>query len=313
MATGLGNASSLTVPEQKMKVEEPDLSERGPGKGPSVIQAGKLQEIWERNKSEGVKEEPQKGSQQPWEAQLQEFLKVMESSDSDGRNPQLLGLTLREEAQMILPLSAGVTDARTPLRRERATCLPSHLRRKALQLDNEVLAEAQANHGKVKEEILEEKEVEGAWSSDTKRQRFRQFGYQEAEGPQEVCKQLRELCYQWLKPEKRTKEQILELVILEQFLTILPQEMHSWVMESGPETSSEAVTLAEEFLLRQCEDKRQGEQRLGPCQEIGRNLPEAESVLSATWKRPCSKGIKQESERDGPLLGGLHKEVQVLG
>uniref|UniRef100_A0A8D0GZ85 SCAN box domain-containing protein n=1 Tax=Sphenodon punctatus TaxID=8508 RepID=A0A8D0GZ85_SPHPU len=78
----------------------------------------------------------------------------------------------------------------------------------------------------------------------TQRQHFRQLRYQEAEG------RLQELCCRWLKPESRTKEQILELLILEEFLTVLPQEMQSWVREHGPETCTQAVALAEDFLVR---------------------------------------------------------------
>ncbi|XP_060095040.1 zinc finger protein 397-like [Heteronotia binoei] len=96
------------------------------------------------------------------------------------------------------------------------------------------------------------------------RQRFRHFCYEEAEGPREVCAQLQEFGYQWLKPERRTKEQILELVILDQFLTILPPEMQCWVQEGGPETCAQAVALAEEFLqLQQREDGRQEEKNPG--------------------------------------------------
>lgn len=76
--------------------------------------------------------------------------------------------------------------------------------------------------------------------------------YQEAEGPLEVFCQLWEFCHR-LEPERRTKEQILELVILEHFLTILPKRMQSWVREEGPETCFQAVALAEEFMLIQPE------------------------------------------------------------
>ncbi|XP_064134553.1 zinc finger protein 449-like [Loxodonta africana] len=60
------------------------------------------------------------------------------------------------------------------------------------------------------------------------RQRFRQFQYQQAAGPREAFNSLWELCSQWLKPTIHSKEEILELLVLEQFLTILPSEIETW-------------------------------------------------------------------------------------
>lgn len=82
-------------------------------------------------------------------------------------------------------------------------------------------------------------------SPETARQLFRQFRYQVMSGPQETLRQLRKLCFQWLQPEVHTKEQILDLLMLEQFLTILPGEIQMWVRKQCPGSGEEAVTLVE--------------------------------------------------------------------
>uniref|UniRef100_A0A7M4E7Y2 SCAN box domain-containing protein n=1 Tax=Crocodylus porosus TaxID=8502 RepID=A0A7M4E7Y2_CROPO len=84
-----------------------------------------------------------------------------------------------------------------------------------------------------------------AGEQEMRRRRFRGLRYQEGEGPRRVCSRLRELCRRWLEPQHRSKEQILELVVLEQFLAILPREMQSGQWGRSVETCAEAVTLAE--------------------------------------------------------------------
>ncbi|XP_030887837.1 zinc finger and SCAN domain-containing protein 23 [Leptonychotes weddellii] len=79
------------------------------------------------------------------------------------------------------------------------------------------------------------------------RRRFRQFCYQETPGPREALRRLRELCRRWLRPETHSKEQIVELLVLEQFLTILPEELQAWVREHCPASGEDAVTALEDL------------------------------------------------------------------
>jgi len=48
-------------------------------------------------------------------------------------------------------------------------------------------------------------------------------------GPRKTLFKLRNLCLDWLQPETRTKEEIIELLVLEQYLTILPEKIKPWV------------------------------------------------------------------------------------
>ncbi|XP_011381786.1 zinc finger protein 215 isoform X1 [Pteropus vampyrus] len=86
------------------------------------------------------------------------------------------------------------------------------------------------------------------YNSEASRRKFRHFQYLEVSGPQEALSQLWELCLQWLRPEIHTKKQILELLVLEQFLTILPEEVRTWVNLQHPKSSKEVVTLIEDVI-----------------------------------------------------------------
>ncbi|XP_008844246.1 zinc finger protein 75A isoform X2 [Nannospalax galili] len=86
---------------------------------------------------------------------------------------------------------------------------------------------------------------------------FWNFSYHKAAGPREAVSQLQELCRLWLRPEIHSKEQILELLVLEQFLTILPREMQTQIQKHCPQSTEEAVALVE-HLQRESDQIRNG-------------------------------------------------------
>uniref|UniRef100_A0A8C6BCT4 Zinc finger and SCAN domain containing 20 n=1 Tax=Monodon monoceros TaxID=40151 RepID=A0A8C6BCT4_MONMO len=145
-------------------------------------------------------------------------------------------------------------------------------------------ARAQASPLPEPEELLIVKLEEDSWRPDSQprekdrdpvpgpeasRQRFRQFRYRDAAGPHEAFSQLWALCCHWLRPEIRLKEQILELLVLEQFLTILPREVQAWVQARHPESGEEAVALVEDWHR---EARAAGQRELELCAEETRSL-----------------------------------------
>ncbi|XP_053147547.1 zinc finger and SCAN domain-containing protein 23-like isoform X2 [Hemicordylus capensis] len=241
----------------------------------SALQVETIQEFLTGATPQQIKEEPDEGLEQRWEAQWQEFLKTAKSPHSEWRPLRLPAPFSEGNAKSLLAPFKGAADSgQWPRGEWLAQSLPDLLGE--AQQASRSLDSSQT----VKVEVLDEDTV----SLEMRRQCFRQFCYQEAKGPREICRQLQELCHQWLTPERHTKEQILELLILEQFLTILPWEMQSWVRERGPETCAEAVVLAEDFLLMLQEPKRQKEKVPGLLEEVFLNTPKSEQDPSQSAK-----------------------------
>ena len=61
---------------------------------------------------------------------------------------------------------------------------------------------------------------------------------------------LQDLSRKWTK-DKTSAEEIVDLMVTEQFLTTLPQELRVWVTDRKPKTSTEAGQMADEYVQDQ--------------------------------------------------------------
>ncbi|XP_054834185.1 zinc finger protein 397-like [Eublepharis macularius] len=300
------------LPQQVKEEENTDCfkscSQMAETKAPQIQHIGTIGELESATSPHHIKMEPEEGIQQHWETQWQEFLGTLQASHSGWGNTQMCEeLIPWEDAKAFLASFEQVASMCHWPRDKWVTLLLPALSGGAREAFSSLSSQDRENYGKLKAAILEREAV----VREKQRQHFRQFSYQEVEGPRAAYGQLQELCCQWLKAERHTKEEILELLILEQFLTILPQEMQSWVRECCPESCMQAVILAEDFLLKQNEALRSKD----PMPE---HLPEAAVISSEgnkiqppdTWNFVVE--VKQEWEGEEWLLGnGQERMTQV--
>ncbi|XP_059574645.1 zinc finger protein 202-like [Alligator mississippiensis] len=163
---------------------------------------------------------------------------------------------------------------------------------------------------------------------ETWRKCFRGLRYLKAKGPWEVCIRLWELGWCWLEPQHRRKEQILELVVLEQFLAILPREMQSWEWGCDVETGAEAVAVAEGYQLSEQPKAYRADRPLEesgerqtpgpgdkpPCVCREEPLPHQESdfpVTEETWEQSADESSSGWCPRRGPSPGAGAGTVRI--
>ncbi|XP_063152274.1 zinc finger protein 397-like [Candoia aspera] len=182
-----------------------------------------------------------------WETQWQHFLRTLQPSYSRGGSPgRLVNSPWEDPKAFLASFEQVATACRWPRGEWAARLLPA-LSGEAEAAFRSLDTIHQGDYKNVKAAILKGEAVK----MEAQRQRFRQFCCQEVDDPRKVYRQIQELCHQWLKPERRTKEQILELLILEQFLASLPPKLQGWVQPRRPDTCPQAVALVEEFLRSQ--------------------------------------------------------------
>ncbi|XP_053147615.1 zinc finger protein 24-like [Hemicordylus capensis] len=266
---------------------------------PNIVRAGSIGELETMASPEHIKKEPEEGLEQHWEARWQEFLRTLQAPESEWANPPTLRepMPWDEAKAFLISFEQVALVCRWPWDKWMALLLPA-LSREAEQAFSSLSAHDRGDYGKVKAAILQGE----ALMRERRRQHFRQLLYQDLEGPRGIYSQLQELCRQWLRVESHTKEEILEVLILEQFLTVLPEEMQSWVRNGSPETCTEAVALAENFLLKHENTTRKEEEVLVSSQQETVSSSEKDEVPLPEMSELCIEA-KQEWEADENSLG----------
>ncbi|XP_010862952.1 zinc finger and SCAN domain-containing protein 12 isoform X2 [Esox lucius] len=83
---------------------------------------------------------------------------------------------------------------------------------------------------------------------DQSRQDFLSLRYDPQKGIRELGQKLDSAAKHWLRPDLRTAAQVEQCVAMEQFLSLLPQEVGTWVQKQQPRDMEEAISMAEQRL-----------------------------------------------------------------
>ncbi len=100
------------------------------------------------------------------------------------------------------------------------------------------------DYDQLKQAILKKYEI----STETYRLRFRSLNTPVNESPQELYTRLKDLFCKWVQFNKSSKDNIMEAIVLEQYLRVLQPEVRTWVKERNPTTAAQAANLVEVYI-----------------------------------------------------------------
>ncbi len=121
--------------------------------------------------------------------------------------------------------------------------LVPHLTGKAQAAFAAMATEDSNDYDKVKEAILRRYDI----TEETYRQRFRSIKKGETESYREVYVRLKDMFCKWTKPDGITKEQLADIMVMEQLVNDMPPGAQIWVREHKPKTGVEAADLADDY------------------------------------------------------------------
>ncbi|XP_078244406.1 uncharacterized protein LOC144587488 [Pogona vitticeps] len=292
------------MPKLRMRVKALSPHRPGPQDGskeeeegkPPVTQHGVTEDLARWPTWPQVKQEPDDSLSEHLEAEWQAFLKATPSLWSRFEHPSVSECPLRSRAEALFKRSSEPCSApqgkRAP---SRGATLGNGAPQASCFLSASVVGSSRRSGG----------DSVGGEMQDPRR------CSQDAEALGEICGRLRELCRQWLEPTTPAEEHMLEPVILEQFLSVLPPDVRSWVREQQLDACPQAVSLAEAFLLRRQEEKEKEELEVpGPFRMRAVNFPTVEDMLSNPRQRHLSREGKLKGDGPESLLDAQKSEKE---
>ena len=155
---------------------------------------------------------------------------------------KLTKLTLSDDIEAFMTMFERSMEAHEIECTKWLVLLAPQLTGKAQQVYAALSSEDSKNFTKVKEAIFKRYDI----NKETYRQRFWSAKAKEGESPTEIVTHLTDMAAKWLK-EHDTRAKVIDMVVMGQFITMLPEEIRVWVKEHKPETSMIAGKLAEDY------------------------------------------------------------------
>ena len=100
------------------------------------------------------------------------------------------------------------------------------------------------DYDQLKQAVLKKYEV----NRDSYHQRFRSLDVPPGESPHELYTRLKDLFSKWVSYSSASKDDIREMVVLEQYLRVLHTDVKIWVKERDPDTAEEAAVLVDTYV-----------------------------------------------------------------
>ncbi|XP_078496391.1 uncharacterized protein LOC144752257 [Lissotriton helveticus] len=136
---------------------------------------------------------------------------------------------------------------------------------------------------------------------DTCRKRFRSLPFTVEAGAWTVTHQLQDLCQRWLKPGVRSAAEIVDLVVMEQLVQILPEGAQGWLERQRVGSLDSLVELIERYLVECKEALQDGSRSVhsssweeGVQTEVAENLEEINDTRNDPSLKVCQNFERSE-------------------